>query len=145
MLKTSMEATMRSLVTLVDAAPGLEVAEHYERRLRFETDCSDVFGAISKGAQDFVLVDVRSPELFERSHIPNAINIPHRKMTEEGMRDFARDPLYVVYCAGPHCNGTDRAAAKLGRLGFHLKVMIGGMTGWVDEGFPLSTSAASGT
>jgi rhodanese-related sulfurtransferase len=127
---------MRSLVTLVEAASGQETAERYERRLRFETDCADVYGAITNGVQDFILVDVRSQDLYNASHLPNAVNIPHRKLTEEGMREHSRDTLYVVYCAGPHCNGTDRAAAKLGRLGFRVKVMIGGMTGWNDEGFP---------
>jgi rhodanese-related sulfurtransferase len=45
--------------------------------------------------------------------------------------------LLVVYCAGPHCNGADRAAAKLAALGRPVKKMIGGVTGWRDEGFPL--------
>ena len=45
------------------------------------------------------------------------------------------DTLFVVYCAGPHCNGTDRAALRLSRLGCKVKVMIGGITGWADEGF----------
>jgi len=46
--------------------------------------------------------------------------------------------LFVTYCAGPHCNGAARAAAQLARLGFPLKIMAGGMTGWIDEGFPVA-------
>lgn len=41
----------------------------------------------------------------------------------------------MVYCAGPHCNGADQAALKLALLGRPVKVMIGGMTGWQDEGY----------
>ena len=48
---------------------------------------------------------------------------------------WPHDTLFVVYCAGPHCNGADRAALQLARLGRPVKMMIGGMTGWADEGF----------
>ena len=42
--------------------------------------------------------------------------------------------------AGPHCNGAHRGAERLARLGRPVKLMIGGITGWVDEGFPLATA-----
>ena len=45
--------------------------------------------------------------------------------------------LFVVYCDGPHCNGADRGAARLGSLGRKVKKMIGGIEGWKDEGFSL--------
>ena len=44
----------------------------------------------------------------------------------------------VVYCAGPHCNGANRAAVRLAELGRPVKEMIGGITGWQDEGFELA-------
>ena len=44
----------------------------------------------------------------------------------------------MVYCAGPHCNGANKAAVKLAALGYPVKEMIGGVTGWLDEGFELS-------
>jgi rhodanese-related sulfurtransferase len=47
----------------------------------------------------------------------------------------------VVYCAGPHCNGTDKAAWRLANLGYAVKVMIGGMTGWADEGFDTASGS----
>ena len=34
--------------------------------------------------------------------------------------------LLVVYCAGPHCNGADKAALRIARLGRRVKIMIGG-------------------
>ena len=50
------------------------------------------------------------------------------------------DALFVVYCAGPHCNGSTRAALRIAQLGRPVKEMIGGITGWRDEGFALATS-----
>jgi rhodanese-related sulfurtransferase len=45
-----------------------------------------------------------------------------------------------VYCAGPHCNATEKAAIRLAKLRRPVKKMIGGVTGWVDEGFVLQQS-----
>jgi rhodanese-related sulfurtransferase len=47
------------------------------------------------------------------------------------------DTMFVVYCAGPHCNGADKAALRLADLGRPVKKMIGGVEGWMDEGFDL--------
>jgi hypothetical protein len=35
----------------------------------------------------------------------------------------------------------ERGALRLARLGLPVKVMIGGMTGWLDEGFDVEHSA----
>ena len=40
----------------------------------------------------------------------------------------------------PHCNGANKAALRLARLGLPVKMMIGGVTGWIDEGFALTPS-----
>jgi rhodanese-related sulfurtransferase len=95
------------------------------------------------GEHDFVLVDVRGRGAFDKAHVPGAINIPHRTMTRERMAQFAGSTLFVVYCAGPHCNGANKAAVRLARLGYQVKEMIGGVTGWQDEGFPLETVRGS--
>jgi rhodanese-related sulfurtransferase len=132
---------MPSLVREIPAADPALVAAHYAARLSFETDCWDVHESLSRGDQDFVLLDVRGPKLFEKAHVPGAINLPHGKMTERKMAEWPEDTLFVVYCAGPHCNGTDRAALRLAGLGCRVKVMIGGMTGWADEGFAFARGA----
>ena len=48
---------------------------------------------------------------------------------------YPEDTLFIVYCAGPHCNGADRAGLALAKLGRPVKKMLGGVTGWADEGF----------
>ena len=126
---------MPSPVADIPAAAADIAAAHFAAKLAFETDCSDVHAAFASGKVDFVLLDVRSPTLFAQSHIPGAINLPHGKMTAHRMSAWPADTLFVVYCAGPHCNGADKAALRLSRLGLSVKLMIGGMTGWADEGF----------
>jgi rhodanese-related sulfurtransferase len=83
------------------------------------------------------------PRFYATSHLPGAINIPHGKMIASTMAHYPKETLFVVYCAGPHCNGANRAAIRLARLGFPVKEMMGGMTGWADEGFAFESNAAS--
>ena len=133
---------MPSPVALVPPAPSTEVAARYAARLAFETDSADVAAALRDGAPDFVLLDVRGPALFARGHLPGALNLPHGKITERRMAEWPDDTLFVVYCAGPHCNGTDKAALRLATLHRPVKVMIGGMTGWADEGLSFAEDEA---
>ena len=66
------------------------------------------------------------------------LNLPHARIIERNIANYPPETLFVVYCAGPHCNGADRAAVRLARLGRPVKKMIGGIEGWKDEGFALS-------
>lgn len=134
---------MRSSVTTVPAADSPAALQHFESSLRFETDCWDVHEAITRGEPDFVLVDVRGPEDYARGHVPRAIHLPHRKIVAAKVAQFPPETLFVTYCAGPHCNGAHRGAIAFARLGRPVKIMIGGITGWLDEGFSLATEEAS--
>ena len=127
-------------VTAVPAAPAGQALEHFSRLLELETDCWDVHEATAPGGDPgFVLLDVRSPDLFEAGHLPGAVNLPHRRIIDRNLERYPPGTLFVVYCAGPHCNGADKAAMRLAALGRPVKKMIGGVTGWLDEGFDLST------
>ena len=118
--------------------PPAEAAAHFEAEFRFETDCWDVHEALETGA-DFVLLDVRSPALFAKGHIPGAVNLPYRKIVASKLAAYPPETIFVTYCAGPHCNGAARGALRLAQLGRPVKIMAGGVTGWLDEGFPLET------
>jgi rhodanese-related sulfurtransferase len=131
---------MPSSVTQIAAADSARASAHFEACLAFETDCTDVQSALQQGA-DFVLLDVRSPALFERGHIPGALSLPHGKIIASKLAGFASHTLFVVYCAGPHCNGAHRGAARLAQLGRPVKLMIGGVSGWLAEGFALQSGA----
>ena len=128
---------MTSAVTQHKPADSAVALQHFSAALGFETDCWDVHDAFSR-EPDFVLVDVRSPEAYARGHVPGAINIPHGKIIESRLAQYAPDQIFVVYCAGPHCNGAHKGAIRFARLGRPVKLMIGGITGWLDEGFELA-------
>jgi len=132
---------MPNNVVAVPAAPSAAAVAHFEAEFTYETDCWDVHDALESGDPGFVLLDVRSPALFAAGHIPGAINLPHGKIIASKMAAWPEATLFVTYCAGPHCNGAARGALRLAKLGRPVKIMAGGVTGWVDEGFRLEVGA----
>lgn len=129
---------MRNAVTEIPAAAPELALQHFQSQFAFETDCWDTHEALQSGAPGFVLIDARSPALYAKGHLPGAISLPHRKIIASKMSAYPPSTLFVVYCAGPHCNGAARAAVRLAQLGLAVKLMAGGITGWLDEGFALS-------
>jgi rhodanese-related sulfurtransferase len=127
---------MSSAVTTPPPAPSAAAQAHFAAAFAFETDCWDVHDALAKGA-DFVLLDVRSPALYAKGHVPGAINLPHGKIIASKMTEWPEGTVFVTYCAGPHCNGAARGALRLAELSRPVKIMAGGVAGWLDEGFAL--------
>lgn len=130
---------MSSAVSRPAAANSRVALQHFQSLLEFETDCWDVHHAISNDRKDFVLLDVRGEQAYRKGHIAGSINLPYRQINEQKLQQYPQDTLFVVYCAGPHCNATEKAAIKLATLNRPVKKMIGGVTGWIDEGFTLES------
>jgi rhodanese-related sulfurtransferase len=132
-----------SAVLQVPPAGPAEATAHFGALLAHETDCADVHQALADGSGDFVLLDVRSPEAYAAGHVPGADNLPHRQLDEATLAPYPTGTAFVVYCAGPHCNGADKAALRLAQLGRPVKKMIGGVTGWLDEGLALTPATTA--
>jgi rhodanese-related sulfurtransferase len=80
-----------------------------------------------------------TPESFAAEHIPGAIHLHHARIDESTLRQRPSDTLFVVDVVGPpcgsHCSGAHVAALAIARLGCRVEKLIGGETGWLDEGF----------
>jgi len=124
-----------SPVALVPHADPQNAAGHFEAKLAYETDCADVWKAIDDGTVDFLIVDCRSTPSYTRAHLPGAISLPWREITEERVRDLPDLPI-VTYCWGPSCNAATKGAFRLAALGRPVKEMIGGIEYWIREGHP---------
>jgi rhodanese-related sulfurtransferase len=115
--------------------------DHFTSLLLLETDCWDVHEAMTSGDPGFVLLQTSASEAsFAAEHIDGAVHLHHSLISEQTLAAWPSDALFVVYCAGPHCNGADRGAANIARLGRRVKKMIGGKAGWLDEGFTFVSS-----
>ena len=69
---------------------------------------------------DFVLIEVLSPDSYEKHHLPGAINIPLGKGFEKSVQQAIqdKDQEIVVYCSDENCDASPTAAKKLERLGY---------------------------
>ncbi|WP_225321278.1 rhodanese-like domain-containing protein [Rhizosphaericola mali] len=108
--------------------------KHYENKIAFEMDASDLFDALNK-KEKIVALDARKSFAFVKEHIPNAINIPHREMNEETTMHLDKEILYVVYCDGIGCNASTKGALNMTKLGFKVKELMGGIEWWKFDGY----------
>lgn len=125
------------------AAPPEEARRHFTSKLGVETDPSDVHADLERGVNRILLVDARSAQHFAECHVPGAINLPHRSISEETTAALSRDVCVVVYCWGPACNAATKAAARLSTLGYKVKEMIGGLEYWRREGYAVEGTLAN--
>ena len=105
---------------------------HYENKLKYEIDSSDLFAAITN-KEDIVIIDVRNKEAYDRSHIPSSINLYHQDMNENSTKDFNKNTLYITYCDGIGCNGSTKGALNMSKLGFKVKELIGGINYYIRD------------
>jgi rhodanese-related sulfurtransferase len=101
---------------------------HYSNKLAYEIDSWDLKAA-RKAGENITVIDARSPEAFQREHIPGSINVPHRTMSAETTKHINKDALVVTYCDGIGCNGSTKGALNMLKLGFRVKELIGALTG----------------
>jgi rhodanese-related sulfurtransferase len=116
--------------------------QHYMDKLAYEIDSWDLHEAL-KANENVIVIDARSPEAYAIEHIPGAINVPHRTMSEETTRHIVRDALVVTYCDGIGCNASTKGALNMTKLGFKVKELMGGLDWWKRDGHP--TSGEKGT
>lgn len=126
------------------AADSASAIAHFSATFQYETDCWDTHDAIASGNPGFVILDVRSSESYAKGHLPGAIHLLRGKIIASKLAEYPADTLFVTYCAGPHCNGATKAAIAVAKLGRPVKIMIGGVTGWIDEGFALVAEPPAG-
>ena len=116
--------------------------QHYLDKLAYETDPSDLKAALAAN-ENIVVIDARSAEAYAIEHIPGAVNVPHRTMSEETTKHIDRNALVVTYCDGIGCNASTKGALNMTRLGFKVKELMGGLDWWKRDGYPTAGDKGS--
>jgi len=117
-----------------------EAARHFAAKLRYETDPSDVKAAMDAGER-FVLVDTRGEAAWRQGRVEGAVHLPTAEIEQRADELIGRGLPVVVYCWGPGCNGSTRAALAFSLLGYEVREMIGGFEYWAREGLPVVDDA----
>ncbi|MEO8094668.1 MAG: rhodanese-like domain-containing protein [Pseudolysinimonas sp.] len=120
-------------VTPVGPVDIAAAVEHFAAKLRYETDPSDVAAGIEAGAR-FVLVDSRGHAPWHQGRVPAAVHMPTAEIASRAAGEIPAGTPVVVYCWGPGCNGSTKAALEFSRLGYQVREMIGGFEYWAREG-----------
>ena len=88
--------------------------------------------------EDFVLIDVLSPESCQREHVPGAISIPFSDTMGDAVVDIPSGKEIVVYCSSFECTASPTAAGKLEEMGFSNVIDYeGGIADWKEAGCPV--------
>lgn len=106
----------------------------YKQKLAYEIDSWDLHSSLERGDK-IQVVDARSRVAYHMEHIPDALSLPHREMSEELTKALDRDQLYVCYCDGIGCNASTKAALNMSELGFKVKELMGGLDWWKRDGY----------
>lgn len=87
---------------------------------------------------DFIPLDVRTPEEFVNGHIYNATNVDYfsREFREE-IHKFKRGKTYLIYCRSG--KRSKKALDVMKELGFtKLYHMKDGILHWINNGLPIA-------
>ncbi len=86
---------------------------------------------------DAVIVDVSEPHEYKKSHIPNSINVPLKKLSGDlGKLEKNKTKTVVLTCRAGNRSAT--AARLLTKKGFEsVYTLAGGLLAWEKENFPM--------
>ena len=86
--------------------------------------------------EDFIIIDVRTPEEYASGRIEKAINLDYYSETfADELDKLDKDKTYLIYCRSANRSG--KALDMMAELGFaEVYNMLGGMVRWEAVGLP---------
>jgi len=119
------------------SARFLKIVEDAKQRVR-EVSIEEIKGRLDRGDK-FLLVDVREESEYAKDHLPGALHLG-KGIIERDIEERVPElnaPL-VLYCGGGYRSAL--AADNLQKMGYtNVLSMDGGVRGWREKGFPLTS------
>ncbi len=92
---------------------------------------------LTKSNKNYVLVDARQRDQYNKEHLPSAVSIP-LSTTDSYAANMNKDQLIVVYCQSYQCPVSTESAKEFMKLGFtNVWDYKGGIQEWKDKGYPV--------
>lgn len=98
------------------------------------------FYTMYKGHEDdFIFIDVRGEESYDRIHAEGSTNMPLHTLYDERVNLPKKGKEIILICSGGRASGV--GYHYLEHFGhFNIKRIEGGIEAWVDAGLPVVTS-----
>ena len=82
--------------------------------------------------ENYIILDVRTPEEFSEAHIPGAVNVPNETIGSDEIPELPdKDQMILVYCRSG--NRSRQASEKLAEQGYTNVLEFGGIKDWKGE------------
>lgn len=86
---------------------------------------------------NFVLLDCRSCESYDKEHIKGAICIGWSEVGEKAEKELPdKNTLIITSCSGVTCDASTKCYANLEKLGYkNVREYAGGLSEWKASGY----------
>jgi rhodanese-related sulfurtransferase len=95
--------------------------------------------------KDVIVLNVLSPEAYQKMHIPGSVNLAWAKDPKSFVKNaeklYGKDKFYITHCSGFSCMAGPSAGAALRAEGFRAADYAGGMEEWFKAGSPVAGTA----
>ena len=94
--------------------------------------------------KNYMVIDVREPELYSAGHLQRAVNIPYSELVKKAPA-ILRDSNQSVYVYGSTLEESCAAAQKLSDMGYSGVAEIGSYADWQKDMSGMETESLMGT
>lgn len=109
--------------------------------LKAKSSIYDLKERLDWGEPALTIIDVRSREAFNTSHITGAVPLPLNQLVEQALMNL--ELIRDIYVYGSSDEETAAAAALLKEAGYqNVAELAGGLPAWKAAGFPIEGSSA---
>ncbi len=123
---------MKKLIALMCSALMLTGCGAAPKEADYKQISQEDAASILETEENYIILDVRTPQEFSSGYIPGAINIANETIgTDEIPQLPDKDQLILVYCRSG--NRSKQASAKLAALGYTNIMEFGGINTWEGE------------
>ncbi len=109
--------------------------------LKSQSNVSDLKKRLDWGEPALTIIDVRSREAFNISHVTGATSIPMDELVDKALVNF--ELVRDIYVYGTTDRETALAAKELKAAGYqNVAELVGGLQAWKAAGYPVEENAA---
>jgi rhodanese-related sulfurtransferase len=89
------------------------------------------------GSPWVVIVNVLTPDAYEKIHVKGSVCIPRKELEEGRWKELDSSKEIVVHCSSYECKASKEAADFLEAKGFDVSAYEGGIKEWAEAGLPM--------